>query len=277
MTSDPNNLAELLDNGRPGPIVCHVDLFGAAPQVDAGHRREDILRAHVANLAEAAGGRALWTPTFNYDFPKTHHFDARTAPSQVGPFTEHFRKNVALWRVPIPMFSFAGNGARPTLEVCGDVDAFGANSIFAEIVQLDSTILFYGAGIISATILHHAESRSAGPLYRYQKSFSGRVIDRNGDERAVTLRSHVRPLNKTLAYDAAKMARDLISAGLLLALPEAQGRICAIGADQLVEFWVEKLRQDPFYLLDEPSRQWIEPCVNSLGRRFLISDFESDS
>lgn len=277
MTAHRKNLAELLQNGRSGPIVCHVDLFGAAPQVNAGYRRDDILRAHVANVMEAAAGRALWVPTFNYDFPKTHLFDARTSPSQVGPFTEHFRKSVARWRIPVPMFSFAGTGTPAALEVRGDIDAFGANSIFAEIVQLDSTILFYGAGIISATILHHAESCSGGPLYRYEKSFNGTVTDSNGAERGATLRSHVRPLNKTLAYDAPKMARDLISSELLIALPEEQGRICAIGARQLVEFWAEKLRQDPFYLLDDASRQWIEPCANTLGRRFLISDFESDS
>jgi hypothetical protein len=73
------------------------------------------------------------------------------------------------------------------------------------------------------------------------------------------------------------MGRDLIAAGLLIALPGAEGTIYAIGARELVEFWESKLRQDPFYLLDEPSRHWIEPQVNSLGRRFLISDFESKS
>jgi aminoglycoside N3'-acetyltransferase len=172
------------------------------------------------------------------------------------------------------MFSFAGIGKHPILEVRGDVDAFGSQSMFAEIVRQDSTLVFYGAGLISATILHHAESASGGPLYRYEKSFPGIVTTLAGEEISATLKSHVRPLNQTLTYDAAKMAKGLLDARLLIELPEAQGRICAIGAKQLVEFWKIRILEDPFYLLDDASRQWVEPQYHSLGRRFLISDFE---
>jgi aminoglycoside N3'-acetyltransferase len=267
-------LAELLQDGRRGPIVCHVDLFGAAPQVNAGYKRDDILRAHVQNIERCADGRPVWIPTFNYDFPKSQLFDARTSPSQVGIFTEYFRKNIAQWRVPIPMFSFAGIGDRPSMNVVGQIDAFGGNSVFSQIVQRDSTIVFYGAEVISATILHHAESLTSGPVYRYKKSFPGKVVTLDGQEAEVTLMSHVRPLNKILSYDAAKMTQDLKAAGLLVQLPISQGKICAVGAKELVEYWKQRILEDSFYLLDEASRQWIELEYARLGRRFVISDFE---
>ncbi|HEU5402982.1 MAG TPA: AAC(3) family N-acetyltransferase [Terriglobales bacterium] len=267
-------IQELLDDGRSGPIVCHVDLFGAANQVNAGYRRNDILRAQVDNLQIAAAERPIWLPTFNYDFPKTGKFDARTSPAQVGPFPEFFRNSVAEWRVPVPIFSFAGTGTPPSLDPAGEVDAFGKQSIFSEIVRLDGTVLFYGAGVISATILHHAESLADGPVYRYEKSFKGSIVTLSGEERQVTLRSHVRPLNRTLAYDGTRMRNDLLAARLLHVLPEEEGQISALGARDLVNFWSSRILDDPFYLLDPATRNWVEPFCKTLGRRFLISDFE---
>jgi len=36
------------------------------------------------------------------------------------------------------------------------------------------------------------------------------------------------------------------------------------------------MKRDPFALLDAKTREWAEPQVNALGRRFSISDFEKD-
>jgi hypothetical protein len=35
------------------------------------------------------------------------------------------------------------------------------------------------------------------------------------------------------------------------------------------------MRHDPLALLDEKTRSWAEPALDVLGRRFIISDFES--
>jgi hypothetical protein len=36
------------------------------------------------------------------------------------------------------------------------------------------------------------------------------------------------------------------------------------------------MKRDPFALLDAKTREWAEPRVNELGRRFVILDFEND-
>jgi len=38
---------------------------------------------------------------------------------------------------------------------------------------------------------------------------------------------------------------------------------------------VSDVRTDPVALLDARSRAWVEPALERLGRRFLLSDFES--
>ena len=47
-----------------------------------------------------------------------------------------------------------------------------------------------------------------------------------------------------------------------------------IDAKSLLEFWQTKIKQDPFYLLDQKSKDWVIPMVEKLGRRFELKDFE---
>jgi len=57
---------------------------------------------------------------------------------------------------------------------------------------------------------------------------------------------------------------------------EGAPEILAASASQLNDLWVSDMKRDPFALLDAKTREWAEPQVNALGRRFSISDFEKD-
>jgi hypothetical protein len=48
-------------------------------------------------------------------------------------------------------------------------------------------------------------------------------------------------------------------------------------ARRLVDYWVEGMSEDLFYLLDEPSKQWIRTMLDKLGRRVLVTDSEGNS
>ena len=39
-------------------------------------------------------------------------------------------------------------------------------------------------------------------------------------------------------------------------------------------YWLERLNKDPYYLLDETSKEWVIPKIEELGRQFKITDFE---
>ena len=56
---------------------------------------------------------------------------------------------------------------------------------------------------------------------------------------------------------------------------EGAPEILAASAKALSDLWVTSLRRDPFSLLDDKTRRWVEPAIEELGRRFVISDFES--
>ena len=267
-------IAELIKSMGSGPVFVHSDPFRAARMVKAVRDRNAFLDAHIEVLREAADGRSLWLPAFNYDFPRTQIFDVSSSESQLGPIPERFRVSAADWRTPIPIFSIAGTGEAPHPRWDTGTDPFGDDSIFAELVRSDGVVLYYGETFHYNTLVHYSERASGGPVYRYDKIFPGRVIMNDGSHVEGSLDYHVRPLGTGLDYDWTRLLTEAIDSGVCRRLDGAP-EILAASAKDLNELWLTDLRKDHFSLLDENSRKWVEPAIEELGRRFVISDFES--
>ena len=250
-----HRIAELIGSMGEGPVLVHSDPFRAARMVKPVRDRSAFLDAHIAVLLEAAAGRSLWLPTFNYDFPRTFIFDVRASESQLGPIPERFRMSTAEWRTPIPIFSIAGIGQDPQPRWGTGTDPFGEDSIFAELVRSDGVVLYYGDTFHYNTLVHYSERISGGPVYRYDKLFPGRVVMNDGSVVEGSLDYHVRPLGTGLDYDWTRLLDEAIHAGVCRRLGNAP-EILAASAKALNELWVSSLRRDSFSLLDEQTRKW---------------------
>ena len=269
-----SEVAALICQMGGGPVLVHSDPFRAARLVSPVRDRGVYLDSHISLLKDAAEGRVLWLPSFNYDFPKSRVFDVRSSESQLGPIPERFRTTHAEWRTPIPMFSIAGNGPAPLPSWGPDTDPFGDDSIFAGLVKADGVVLYYGDTFHYNTIVHYAERVSGGPLYRYDKIFPGKVVMADGAAIAGSLNYHVRPLGTGLDYDWPRLVDAALAAGVCRRL-SGHPEVLAASARQLCELWVSDIRRDSFALLDEKTRKWAEPAIGELGRRFEIGDFEA--
>ena len=269
-----HRIADLVGSMGEGPVLVHSDPFRAARMVKPVRDRTAFLDAHIAVLRGAAAGRSLWLPAFNYDFPRTFVFDVRASESQLGPIPERFRVSAAEWRTPIPIFSIAGIGQDPQPRWAAGTDPFGEDSIFAELVRRDGVVLYYGDTFHYNTLVHYSERVSGGPVYRYDKLFPGRVIMGDGSVVEGSLDYHVRPLGTGLDYDWSRLLDEAIDAGVCRRL-ESTPEILAASAKALNELWVTSIRKDSLSLLDDKTRKWVEPAIDELGRRFVISDFES--
>jgi aminoglycoside 3-N-acetyltransferase len=140
----------------------------------------------VDALGAAVPGGALIMPTFTYSFCEGEQFDLRESPSAVGALTEHFRTLPGAWRTADPIFSCAVRGAVPAswedrLRAIGDKDCFGAQSIFAYLLEAEAKLVFLGVGFEYCTFVHHVE-QGLGVPYRHIKEFRGVV--RDGAEQA---------------------------------------------------------------------------------------------
>ena len=257
-----------------GPLFVHSDPFRTARLVPRSRDRVGLLDAHIEVLVEAAGDRGLWLPSFNYDFPKTHRFEMANDPCQLGPLPEHFRQMSEEWRTPVPMFSVSGVGADPGIGWGEMTDPFGPESIFAQLEARDGVIVYYGETFHYNTIVHYAERKAGGPVYRYDKVFSGIVVKESGKEMPGSLNYHVRPMGSGLDYDWPRLLADAIDVGVCFRLG-GHPEILAASARALTEHWVKAMESDPFCLLDDKTQAWARLAYAKLGRRFTIGDFES--
>lgn len=236
--------------------------------------RESFLIDHIQELKSLNTNLNIWMPTFNYDFCKGISYLVEDTPSQVGVLSEYFRRNIADWRTQVPIFSFAGTGQEPLLDISQIIDPFGTNSAFHFLYEKDALLMHYGSALNSTTILHYAERISNHLCYRYDKKFYGKIITTCGEKIDVTFNFHVRPLGKHLDYDWSKIENDLFENNILLLYKEGRSRILICKIKELINFWIDRLTQNPLYLLDSDSKIWVEPLLNKLGRAFLIEDFE---
>lgn len=270
------SIGGLLSRLGSGPVLVHSDPFRAAPLVPRTKDRSAFIDSHVDLLRASTDGRSLWMPTFNYDFPRTKSFDVAKDESQLGPIPERFRTRVAEWRTPIPIFSATGTGEALDLEWGEKTDPFGADSLFSRLADTDGVILYYGDTFHYNTIVHYAERVAGGPMYRYDKIFPGTVIDTHGNKSVGSLNYHVRPMGMNLEYDWDGVLSRALNAGACIR-SEDHSQILAANAATLTQFLVDEMRRDPLSLLDDKTRQWVEPKLSQLGRRFELNDFENES
>jgi aminoglycoside 3-N-acetyltransferase len=198
-------------------------------------------------------------------------YDVCRTKSVVGALTDYFRTKFAAWRSEVPIFSFAGEGSKPQICEDGVIYAFGVNSVFEQLIKKNGLIMFYGTDLQHATFLHYCEQMSGVLTYRYYKTFGGKIFNYN-QEKDVTLKLHVRPLKKVLDYDFKKLENDLYTEGLLK--KNSPFKTYLIKAKYFSEYVIYRMKKDPFYLLTEATRSWVEPQLQKLGRPFLITDFE---
>lgn len=267
-------IRSLVADGGAGPLLTHADVLRSRAAIMPITDPTTILSRHIEALEFIADERALLFPAFNYDYLRTGVYRPAEDSSQVGPLTEHARLHWADWRLGAPVFNVVGEGSRPSdVDEDGEVDPFGGKSIFSYLHRAGGDILLYGTSLASMTAIHYVERLSGGPLYRYDKVFSGMIREKMG-ERPVRLLYHCRPLGKSLDYDFPRLITEAEAAAVLVRLRGPGSEVGFVRFGALCEFWLDRLRKDPLYLLDTASRDWVAPTLERLGRRFEVADFE---
>jgi len=84
---------------------------------------------------------------------------------------------------------------------------------------------------------------------------------------------HVRPMGGRLEYDWSRLEKDLVMAGLLRT-SEDMPNVAWMSARSILDFWAERLSEDPFYLLDTQSRSTFFSVTDGGVRRVQLEDFE---
>jgi aminoglycoside 3-N-acetyltransferase len=267
-----NDIIKLINSYGNSIVLIHSDILRGF-KFDFINKK-DYLNKHSDAIMLLFKNFDIWMPTFNYNFCRGEVFDINHTPSVLGVLNENFRQNISKWRTQVPVFSFAGTGNLPKIKSYKIIDPFGQDSAFDYLYNNNGLLVHYGSDLSSSTILHYAESKSQQLLYRYNKSFLGKVIDSNKYISDVNLTFHVRPFNRHLDYDFTKLENDLEINGILKKYIFQSTRLLFLPIKDLVDFIVYKMTIDPLYLLDKISNDWITDYLNIYGCPVRLSDFE---
>ena len=233
-------------------------------------RKIDICKQHFSFLKESFGEENLIFPAFNYDFDKNLIFDHSKDEVQVGSLPEWIRLNTNLQRSFTPFFSVLSKNK--FLEFENTQFPFGINSVFSKMFKLKGTFLFYGINFIVFTAIHFLETKLGPPIYRYDKSFNGKIIGKNTNLKC-NVNFHVRPKNTSLEYDWAKMESDMIKVGVLHKSKNFDYLyFCKL--DEMYDFFKKKLSKDLFYMLDKDSAKLFSKLTQKGKKRVELKNFE---
>ncbi|MEO0698470.1 MAG: AAC(3) family N-acetyltransferase, partial [Pseudomonadota bacterium] len=184
---------------------------------------------------------------------------------------EWLRQTGEMQRTRVPFFSFLA--ARDLeLDTSGEVNPFGPASGFQHLLDSEATLVLFGAPLASLTFIHFVEERTGGPAYRYVKRFPGTIVDADGPQDC-DFAMHVRPMGVHLDYDWPRLEADLRAQGILCQ-QEGAPTLQWLSAPRLMEYWGNRIAEDPFFLIDQASRNTFAKATDGGKTRVRQADFE---
>ncbi|MCR4990325.1 MAG: AAC(3) family N-acetyltransferase [Lachnospiraceae bacterium] len=186
---------------------------------------------------------------FNWDFCHGTDFDIRTTPSKVGALGNVALKRDDFVRTAHPLYSWMVWGKDASaLSSMDNKCAFGKDTPFDYLYKNNAKQLTIGNTVADAcTQMHHAEA-VAHVIYRYEKEFSGRYTDKDGNTTDRTYSMYVRPLNlrvENTNTDEGWRRQTLLKKGIMKEyMYEDALRCSSILLHEVTDFFVDDLNNN---------------------------------
>lgn len=262
-----------LTSRLPGgaPVLVHSDLLrvGVPDGIPAA---DGQCGRWLELLLDAADGRPLLIPTFNYDYCRTRRFDPQMDDAQVGAFGRYCAARFPSARTGTPVFNFCifNNDGFSLAPVA---NPFGASSVFAEFHRRNGAIIFLGVGMIANTFIHYVEERlEIG--YRYDKPFPG-VVQWDGAPVAVDFHFRVRPRAAGAVEYGLLGEDDMERAGLLRRVPAGLSSAMMVRAEDYMTVVGGAMREDELHVLTPNARAITKSLYDQHGRPLTVAAMEA--
>ncbi|AQW81324.1 aminoglycoside N3'-acetyltransferase [Campylobacter pinnipediorum subsp. pinnipediorum] len=185
-------------------------------------------------------------PTFTYSFCDGDIYDKEKSKSKVGILGEFFRKLKGVYRTDDPIFSFAVYGDK-SYEFLKTTDScFGKNSPYDILVKNNGKIVMFGLKEEGYSFNMYIE-QYLKVRYRYFKTFTGIMIDNDGNCKDKSINYYVRDLTIDPKPDRRKRVKVLEENDILKSSKFAGSNICVIDARKNLNLFVDILKKDENY------------------------------
>lgn len=221
-----------------------------------GQPPRDLSRTSLlSNMTEIIlnlGVKTVCMPTFTFSFCNGENYNIQTSKSHMGALNEHFRKRADVTRSADPLMSVAVFGEDLDLVQNLGVQSTGRDSNFDKL-DSRSNVKFLFLGVHPGdcfTYMHYLEWKASVP-YRYDRQFSGEVVDR-GTPVPMSKYLFVR-FNGVVPNEASYTYGDtLLERGSLSRIKVGDSSISAVPLDLARELYLNLLNDDPNYFIKEP-------------------------
>jgi len=236
---------------RPGAgVIVHSRLFSLG-LVRGVNATADIAGVYRATFQEMLGSQGtLVVPTYTTTFGRYGRpFALETSPSEMGAFSEHVRTSPGAMRTLHPVQSLTALGAQAQALTANHPRwNVGYDTIWQRMYERNGQVIAVGIPFRQClSFVHQVESLACVP-YLYHKLLSGEVYvgGRRIDNEFLLA---VRYLKRGIAYDLARLERDLRQHGLVTEVPLGTDRVQRISTDAIFDTCMDGLRKDSYYLL----------------------------
>jgi len=248
-----------------GDVAMLHSLLGAFGHVLGG--AEAVVKAFITVLGSNG---TLVAPTFVdcFEGGPEQVWDRDNTPSRMGAISECLRTWPGARRGRNATHPLAALGpVAPDLTERDNVTAWGYDSAFQRLIELNAWVVLAGVGWNTRTLVHLLEERAEVP-YRYWAERSGAVV-----ERGVSRRMTFRCLNRQpgVSYDFEPLGALLEQQGPVRSERIGHSLVRAVRARDLFDVGYAALRRDPLFLVSAETREVARDYLPDYGA--LLDDY----
>ncbi|KKW24556.1 MAG: hypothetical protein A2898_03180 [Candidatus Kerfeldbacteria bacterium RIFCSPLOWO2_01_FULL_48_11] len=233
-----------------GDVVYTQSNIGFFGRAEGAASAEALYKMFKRAMFEVIGSEGTWIlPTFTYSFCRKQDFDVAESAGDKGVLSECARKDSDAIRSADANFSVVAIGSRARAFTANMPEySFGKDSFWDRLYLADGKICNFN--LDSASALIHFVERSLHVPYRYDKPFTGIVID--GAKRySATFYHFVADKNKPESASSYELFDSLAKdSGIAKVANLGRGQIVAISARDTYSLIEKKIQTNPLFLTD---------------------------
>ena len=218
---------------------------------------------HMYNEIKDISNNKIIIPTYNYNFPKTKIFDYYNDISEVGAFSEYFRRKYKNNRTEIPIFSDTSNYNLNLITRAKN--PFDKYSVFEYLKKNKGEVVNFGSNFAPTFIMYIEKNIKLGPIYRFEKEFDG--VIKKKIKKKICIKFFCRPMTIKIEYDLKKIQRELLNEGILkIKKTDSKFSYNMFNCKEFYDFAIYKLKKNNFYFLTKNNGNFLKKIIQAKGR-----------
>ena len=229
-------------------LFIHTELNFGAPA--SGMKRKELLASLMETLDELKVGTLIF-PAFTFSFCNKEAYDVQNSKTSMGVLNEYARQTGRGERTRDPLLSMYVIGKKYDLLQNLGISSLGKDSCYDRLHNCGkrTKFLFLGADMRDCFTYTHYVEAILGVPYRYERAFTGTVIDNGVEHPDCTALLYTSYANCVL-NDVPVVYDEMLKRGQLMFAQYGDGSVCCFDESDGYNTCADLITADPYCLTD---------------------------